>query len=303
MENDPVEYVGKSNERAEPLPVSAPVANVAPIGVGTTAGEDETAAFTKHRVQQRQPYRVAEISPEAAVIPAAEAPPIELVCDPFDQLGAIIAPPVEIVAALSVERRSLLMALLKANLEAKEAEEFIATTQRKLYAAVNDARNKRAEFERLKPQTTHVDELRRVIAARNGTPLPMPPVNPKAEAAAIVADKADDLITTLQSRLPRAQVELSQKRAALSTAIMAWQGFKPRRQVWEVVKENAAAESARRLDRIARGEPVDGAATAEPVYREPVDQIYASHRGSVNVNWRRPPGALRGPAAKVASEP
>jgi hypothetical protein len=210
---------------------------------------------------------------------------------------------VEVVASLSAETRSLLMAMLKANLEAKEAETFIMTTQRNLAAAVNDARIKRAEFERLKPRTTHADELRRVIAARNGTPLLMPPVNPKAVAAAIVADEADELITTLQSLLPGAQNQLSQKRAALSKAIMAWQGFKPKRQVWEVVKENAAAEIARKLDRIARGLPPDGAATAQPVYKEPIDQIYAPNRGSINVNWRRPPGALRGaPAPKVSSE-
>src|ERR1700736_2275541 len=111
---------------------------------------------------------VAGFHVEEIAGPAAEAPPVEIARDPFDSLGNIVAPPVEIVTLLSAEKRPLLMTMLKANLEAKEAETFISTTQRNLAAAVNDARIKRAEFERLKPRTTHVDEVRRVIAARAG---------------------------------------------------------------------------------------------------------------------------------------
>jgi hypothetical protein len=277
-DNDPIEYVGNSKERAEPLAVKAAVAPpVAPAPIAPAP-------------------RVAKISK-----PIAE-PPVEIACEPFDQLGNIVAPPVEVVASLSAEKRSLLMAMLKANLEAKDAETFVATTQRNLHAAVSDARIKRAEFEKLKPRTTHAEELRRVIAARGGKPLPVPPVNPKAEAAAIVADEADELITTLQCQLPSDQSKLAEKRNALSKAILAWQGLLPQRQVWELVKERAAAEQARRLDRIARGLPRDDAAD-EPVYKEAIDQIYAPHRGSIDVNWRRPPGSLLGgPAPKVASE-
>jgi len=226
----------------------------------------------------------------------------EIECVPFDSMGKIVAPPAEIVAKLSPDKKSRLMAMIKANLEANDAEDALRQTEKNLFAAVNDAQCARTAFEKLSPRTTHVDELRRVIAARNGTPLPPVKADPSAEAAAVAADDAEALCIKLRASFETARIVLKSKRATLAEKIMEWQGVEPKKDTAYLVRENAKAETARKLVRIAQGLPPDEVVD-QPVHVEPIDQIYASHRGSVNVNWRRPPGSWRGaPTPKVASE-
>jgi hypothetical protein len=225
----------------------------------------------------------------------------EIECVPFDSMGKIVAPPAEIVAKLSPDKKSWLIAMIKANLEANDAEDAMRQTETNLFAAVDDAQRARTAFEKLKPRTTHVDELRRVIAARAGRPIPAPKVDPNAEAAAIAADEAEARCGKLRGDLAVAKLVLKNKRATLAEKIMAWQGLQPKRDTAWLVREGAKRETERRLARIAQGLSPDEE-PEQPHHQEAIDQVYASHRGSVNVNWRRPRGSWRGaPAPKVPS--
>jgi hypothetical protein len=233
---------------------------------------------------------------------------IEIV--PFNSLGKIVAPAPELVAKMKPEPKARLMAMLKANIEAEDAESGMRQTEKDLFAAVADAQRARVAFEKLKPVTTHVDELRKVIAARNGVPLPPAKINPLAEPAAIAADEAEALCGKLRGDLEVAKLVLKNKRATLSEKILAWQGLQPKRDTAFLVRENAKRETERRLSRIAQGLSPDEAATEQHVYLEPIDQVMAGGRGTVNVNWRRPRGSWRGAPAhpvptasgKVSSE-
>jgi hypothetical protein len=226
-------------------------------------------------------------------------------CIPFDSMGRIIAPPAEIVAKLKKqepETFARLTALLSANIEANDAEAAQNKTQADLYAAVANTQRLSAEYQKLIPVPNRVDELRRVIAARAGRPLPPVKVDPHAEPAAAAADDAEVLVSKLRGDLEVCKLVLKNKRAALSVAILAWQGLQPKRDTAWLVRENSKAEIARKRARIARGESPDDV-VAEHIYVEPIDRVMAGGRGSADINWRRQPGALRGaPAPKVSSE-
>jgi hypothetical protein len=189
---------------------------------------------------------------------------IEIV--PFNSLGKIVAPAPELVAKMNPEPKARLMAMLKANIEAEDAESGMRRTEKELFAAVSDAQRARAAFEKLKPQTTHVDELRRVIAARAGRPLPPAKVDPKAEPAAIAADEAEALCGKLRGDLEVAKLVLKDKRATLSVAILAWQGLQPKRDTAYLVRENLKRETERRLARVAQGLSPDEAAVDQHAY-------------------------------------
>jgi hypothetical protein len=226
----------------------------------------------------------------------------EVECVPFDSMGKITAPAPEIVAKLPAEKKARLMAILKANIEANEAEDGMRETEKNLFAAVANAQRAKAEFDRLTPRPTHASELRRVIAARAGRPLPPAKVDPNAEAAAIAADEAEALSVKLRGDLEVAKLVLKNKRGTLAEKIMAWQGLQPKRDTAWLVRENSKRETERKLARIAKGLPPDDVPD-EPVRVEAIDQIYSRHDGSVNINWRRPRGSWRGaPAPKVPSE-
>jgi hypothetical protein len=225
---------------------------------------------------------------------------------PFDGFGKIAAPPAEIFAKLKKhepERFARLSAMLTANIEANDAEAALTKNQNDLYASVTDAQRARVAFEKLKPKTTHVEEVRRVIAARAGTPLPPVPIDPKAEPAALAADDADALVLALRSDLETARIVLKNKRAALAETILRWQGINPRRDTASLVRENVKRETERKLARIAQGMSAEEA-VAERVYLEPIDRVLASPRGNANVNWKRPAGSWRGGPAprKLPSE-
>jgi hypothetical protein len=63
-------------------------------------------------------------------------PEKEIECVPFDSLGRIVAPAPEIVAKLPAEKKARLLAMIKANIEANEAEAAQSQTEKNLYAAV-----------------------------------------------------------------------------------------------------------------------------------------------------------------------
>jgi hypothetical protein len=228
----------------------------------------------------------------------------EIECVPFDSMGKIAAPPAEIVAALKKEepeKFSRLTAMLRANIEADDAEKNLADTQKNLYAAVADAQRLSAAYRKLFPPPTHVDERRRVIAARAGNPLPPAKVNPLAEPAAIALDEAEALAVKLRADLETAKLVLKNRRATLSETILGWQGVQPKRDTAYLVRENSKAEIARKMARIEQGLSPEEA-VAEHVYLEPIDRVMAGGRGSANVNWRRQPGSWRGaPSVKAPS--
>jgi hypothetical protein len=226
----------------------------------------------------------------------------EIECVPFDSLGRITAPAPEIVAKLPAEKKARLLAMIKANIEANEAEAAQTQTEKDLYAAVADAQRARTAYDKLRPQITHVDALRAVIAARAGRPLPPVKIDPRAEPAAAAADEAEALVSKLRQDLETAKLVLKNRRATLSEKIMAWQGVQPKRDAAWLVRENSKAEIARKRARIEQGLSPEEA-VAEHVYVEAIDRVMAGGRGNVNVNWRRPPGSWRGdPARKLPSQ-
>ena len=105
----------------------------------------------------------------------------------------------------------------------------------------------------------------------------------------------------LRGDLEVAKLDLRNRPTTLAEKIMAWQGLQPKRDTAYLVRENAKRETERKLARIAKGLPPDDVPD-EPHRVEPIDQIYSAHRGSVNVNYRRPRGSWRGaPAPKAPS--
>ena len=280
VDDDIPEFVGGDRKtRAEP--VKSKNTKAAALAVETVAAPKAAARAAEPVAPQTEP---------------------EVEVTPFDQFGKIVSPPVEVVAKLKPEVKARLMALLQASVEAEEAEQTLADTEKTLYATVSEAHRKRVHYEHVRPQTTHVDELRRVIAARQGRPLPPPEVDPNAEKAAIALDEAEVLVSTLRADLESARLIVKSKRTTLSEAYSLWMGYAPKRDVADLVRENIAREQARKLARVAQGL----APEEEPPphhHVEPIDQVMSSHRGSVNVNWRRPPGSWRGaPSAKVPSQ-
>jgi hypothetical protein len=197
----------------------------------------------------------------------------EIECTPFDALGKIVAPSPEIFAKLKKqepEKFEKLSAMLTANVAAEDAEENMRRTEKDLYAAVSAAQLARSALEKLKPQTTHVEELRRVIAAQAGNPLPPPAPNPNAMAAAIAADTAEELVVKLRSDFETARLVLKNRRATLAEKIMAWQGVVPKRDTEWLVRENVRADLARKMKRVEQGLSPDEAPEI-PRHRWPIE--------------------------------
>ena len=78
---------------------------------------------------------------------------IEIV--PFNSLGKIVAPAPELVAKMKPEPKARLMAMLKANLEAEDAETNLSAMEKNLFAAVAEAQRVRSTFLKLKPHRCH----------------------------------------------------------------------------------------------------------------------------------------------------
>jgi hypothetical protein len=279
--DDPEEFVGSDRTvKAEPAPSRAaraapppPVATVAPAPVKRTA-------------PPASPGKIAA----------------EVECVPFDQFGKIIAPAPEIVAKLVPEKKARLLAMIAASLEADEAEAAQTKNQKDLYAAVAEAQRLGAAYQKLMPVPDRVSELRKVIAARAGNPLPPPEPHPDAEAAALAADEAERLVSLLRADLETGKLVLKNRRATLSEKIMAWQGVQPKRDTAWLVRQNAEAETKRRLARIAQGLPADEPAPAR-IHTEHISAVLEGGRGDVNRPWKRPTPSWRGgPAPKVPSE-
>jgi hypothetical protein len=126
---------------------------------------------------------------------------------------------------------------------------------------------------------------------RDLTPKPIPLTH---EAAAIAADNAEAAALAARERVAAQKVTVRIARKALADAVLIWQGSQPKRDVADLVRENAAAEIERKMA-VIRGEiePEEVQAIAPASH---LDAVLQSGRGggqnSVNRGWRRQPGRL-----------
>jgi hypothetical protein len=146
---------------------------------------------------------------------------------PFDKNGNVTGLPEDEIAKFDETTRTDYFAMVAASVAEREAAQAVEDGRSNLAAIVAKCRDLQAVFDAEVMKPNQVDELRKVILAQNAARLGLPYESPKPDPKAVKLKKKVEAAELEQSDarqlVYRLELDLRNKRDALSKAIGCWQ--------------------------------------------------------------------------------